>query len=98
MTNTHVGVPMMEMNFNTRYTDSDTNHPIASQLRFFGDGDIVLAPVCDFQIRTHQKDNQVTKGGSEYEIAYFASSSSEWYPSFMRAYAITNNYNKKVCF
>lgn len=55
MTNTHVGVPMMEMNFNTRYTDSDTNHPIASQFRFFGDGDIILAPVCDFQIRTHQK-------------------------------------------
>lgn len=98
MTNTHVGVPMMEMNFNTRYTDSDTNHPIASQLRFFGDGDIVLAPVCDFQIRTHQKDNQVTKGGSEYEIAYFASSGSPSYASFMRAQAITSNFNAKGLF
>lgn len=98
MSNTHVGVPLMEINFNSKYTDVDTKNAIASQLRFFGDGDMIIAPVCDLQIRTHQKDNTVSKGGSEYEIAYFASSSSEWYPAFMRAYAITNNFNGKGLF
>lgn len=98
MSNTHVGVPLMEINFNSKYTDSDTRNAIASQLRFFGDGDMIIAPVCDLQIRTHQKDNQVTKGGSEYEVAYFASSSSEWYPAFMRTYAVTNNFNSKGLF
>ena len=98
MVGSHVGVPMMEIDFNTRFTDIDTGNPITSQFRFFADGDMIIAPVCDLQIRTHQKDNSVTKGGSEYEVAYFASSSSEWYPAFMRAYAVTNNFNKKGLF
>lgn len=98
MVGSHEGVPLMEMNFNSRYTDNDTGNPIASQFRFFADGDMIIAPVCDFQIRTHQKDNTVSKGGTEYEVAYFASSSSQWYPAFMRTYAVTNNFNGKGLF
>ena len=92
-TATHTNMPSMMFEFNSKYTDADTTNPIASQIKMFADGHMIIAPVRDLQIRTHEKDGSVTAGGSEYEIANFCSSGSEHYANCVDVQALRNLKN-----
>lgn len=95
MTSTHTNMPTMMFEFNSKFTDNGTGNPIASQIKMFADGHMLIAPVRDLEIRTHEKDGSVTAGGNEYVVANFCSSGSDYYSTRVEVQALCNIKNSK---
>ena len=95
MTETHTNMPSMMFEFNSKFTNKNTNHPIASQIKMFADGHMIIAPVRDLEIRTHEKDGSVTADGTETVVANFCSSGSDYYANRIEARALCNLKNSK---
>ena len=87
------GVPQLELNFNTNYTNSSTSNPNASAIRIHGDGDITVAPTRAFEVRSHFINGSYGGGASETTIARFVTHSNDYYSVREEIQCVLNTTN-----
>ena len=87
------GVPQLELNFNTNYTNSSTNNPTASAIRIHGNGNITVAPVNEFEIRSHFTGGSYGGGASETVIATFRTHNNSFYSTCGEMQCVLNTRN-----
>ena len=85
-------MPYMEMNFNTD-KNARSGNPATSQFRFMANGDMLVSPVTELQIRSHSSKGAFVDGVSEIPLATFKTANTEFYNGHMQTQAIVNHTN-----